>query len=161
MSKNKELVIKYAPRVALGLGVAVVSYGVARKLGLFGKKDKKKDILEKASNAIKKYPNATLKLDDFYSMADAINEAFKSVDFTGTDEQAVYDELRKLNTQDDWQVLQITYGERKKGFPPVLFDPKGLKASIIDESDDYYVFSKGKKFLSVCKEILEEKGIQF
>lgn len=160
MENSKELVIKYAPRVALGLGVAVVSYGVAKKLGLFGKKQEEK-ILENAKKAIKENPNVTLRLNDFSRMADAINEAFKSVDFTGTDEEAVYDELRRLNTQDDWRVLQETYGKRRKGWPPRLFEPKGLKASIIDESDDYFVFSKGKKFLSKCKEILAENGIQF
>ncbi|PLX07117.1 MAG: hypothetical protein C0596_13405, partial [Marinilabiliales bacterium] len=32
----------------------------------------------------------------------------------GTDEETIYATMRKLNTQDDWQFLQKTFGIRKK-----------------------------------------------
>lgn len=157
MENSKELIIKYAPRVALGLGVAVVSYGIAKKLGLFGKKEDEEIKEDKAKKAIKENPNVTLRPNDFVGMANAIYQAVKC---QATDEEAVYSELRRLNTQDDWRVLQETYGTKKNDCPTYLpFPKRDLKSTLIDESKTY-PFGRDN-FTKKCKEILAENGIQF
>ncbi len=57
--------------------------------------------------------NLTLDNDDYQTLADVI---FNAAHGWGTDEEAIYNALSKLNTKDDWKKLVYTYGTDPDGF---------------------------------------------
>lgn len=55
--------------------------------------------------------NLTYTKSEFHLMCSSLDSAMSG---GGTDEETIYATVRKLNTQDDWQFLQKTFGIRKK-----------------------------------------------
>jgi predicted PurR-regulated permease PerM len=125
----------------LGVIVAVVGTVYAIK-GI--KKLIKKVETEKAKKRIEEQANKLSYSESEYSqMADTIERAVKGTLFNPTDEQAIYDVLRKMNTDADLLKLHSAYGIR--------FDDEDLYDSIRNDFSDSEINKANK--------ILETKNI--
>ncbi len=75
--------------------------------------------------------NLTHSNSEFSSFASTLEAA---MNYTGTDEEAVFSVLREMNTQDDWNQMIKTFGIRKKINSALESDDLGdLKFWITDE----------------------------
>ena len=77
--------------------------------------------------------NLSFERGEYYSMCSSLEGAMNG---TGTQEETIFDVLKRLKTQDDWNYLQKSFGTRKKDGGTFFADITGdLKAWLSDDLD--------------------------
>jgi hypothetical protein len=95
-------------------GVVVIAYLFSKKIGRFLNKNIKNiqeniDYNKELDKSKESYPKTQYK-----NFADAIQKAFDPIGIAGgTDEDTIYNVMRKLKTNNDWLLLNKAYGIRK------------------------------------------------
>lgn len=111
----------------IGIGIVVVVLFILffRKIiGWFKKGSEAISFAAVEQSIVKK--NLSYSEAQYAAMADQI---FKAVDGAGTDEEAIYSVMKKMNNEDDLSKLIVTYGVRT--ISDIAFNPVGLIGGII------------------------------
>ena len=141
--------------IALGLG-AGLAFGVYKLLGKDIRaainKSKNEKLFEKEKTPDKKL---SYKPSQYITWADKLEDAFEN--FWGTDEDAIYNILRKLKTNNDWLELNRAFGLRNY---LDLYDEEfffGKKVNLAR----WFQLELDTKEKEKCNAILKSKGITY
>jgi len=140
-------------------GVVVIAYLFSKRIGRFLNKNIKDiqenlDYNKELDNSKESYPKT-----QYNNFADAIEKAFNPYGFGyGTDEEAIYNVMRKLKTNNDWLLLNKAFGVRE--YIDYSFNPFGTTYNFnMVEMINYE--DEGSEMRNKINAILKSKNIKY